>query len=169
MQPILEAGPYTLRPPEQTDIPWIFDACQDPEVGRWTEVPHPYLAEHAVAFVENGMGAVWSYVITRTETGELLGAIGVKSFDAAAGRGEVGFWLAAEARGHGVIGTALDALEAAMAAQLGVAVVVLRIAEGNERSLAVARRGGYELEGRQVGGCNGVDALVLTKRVAPAI
>jgi RimJ/RimL family protein N-acetyltransferase len=168
MQPIIEAGPLTLRPPERSDIPWIFEACQDAEIHRWTELPRPYRPEHAVGFVENHRGEVWPYVITRTESGELLGAIGLKSFEAATRQGEIGYWLAAAARGHGVIGTALPALEAAAAVHLGAREMILRIAEGNEASLAVARRAGYALNGRQPAACNGVDALVFTKRLRRA-
>jgi RimJ/RimL family protein N-acetyltransferase len=167
IQPIIEAGAYTLRRPDRTDIPWIFTACQDPEIARWTEVPRPYLAEHAVAFVENRGGELWPYVITRTETGELLGAIGLKSLDAHTGCGEIGYWLAAEARGEGVVVTALEALEVAAATQLDAREAMLRIAEGNEASLAVARRAGYEIAGRQPASCNGLDALVFRKRLAP--
>jgi RimJ/RimL family protein N-acetyltransferase len=167
IQPIIEAGPYTLRPPEATDIPWVFAACQDPEIERWTQLPRPFRAEHAVDFVENGGGDLWPYVITRTETGELLGAIGVKSYDGDAARGEVGYWLAPDARGQGTLTTVLAGLELAAVERLGARELVLRIAAGNERSEAVARRSGYELTGREPAGCNGMDALVYTKRVTP--
>jgi RimJ/RimL family protein N-acetyltransferase len=166
-QPIIEAGGYTLRPPDPADIPWIFNACQDPEIGRWTEIPQPYLAEHAVAFVENRLDELWSYMITRTESGELLGAIGLKGLDLQTGRAEIGYWLAAEARGQGVILIALEGLERAAAGDLGAREAVLRIADGNAASLAVARRAGYTLIDRLPAGCKGLDALVFTKRLGP--
>ncbi len=167
MQPIIEAGPYTLRPPDATDIPWIFAACQDPEIGHWTQIPHPYRAEDAVDFVENRSGELWPYVITRTETGELLGAIGLKSFDRTRRQGEIGYWLAAEARGEGAITTVLAGLEATVVERLGARELVLRIADGNERSAAVARRSGYTLTGREAASCNGMDALVYPKLLNP--
>jgi RimJ/RimL family protein N-acetyltransferase len=168
MQPIIEAGPYTLRPPDRSDIPWVFAACQDAEIQRWTEVPQPYRATHAVGFVENQAGDVWPYVITRTESGELLGAIGLRSFEPGTGEGEIGYWLARDARGDRVIGTVLAALEESAASQLGARQLALRIADGNEPSLAIARRAGYALARREPGGCNGMDALVFTKQLGPA-
>jgi RimJ/RimL family protein N-acetyltransferase len=166
-QPIIEAGPYTLRRPDPTDIPWIFTACQDPELGRWTQIPRPYRPEDAVAFVENRMREVWPFVITRTESGELLGAIALKSFDPQSGCGEIGYWLAAEARGHGTMSTALAALETATTVHLGAREMILRIADGNAASLAVAQRAGYAPAGREPASCNGLDALVFKKRLAP--
>jgi RimJ/RimL family protein N-acetyltransferase len=166
-QPIIETGAYTLRPPDPADIPWIFNACQDPEIGRWTEIPQPYLAEHAVAFVENRLEELWSYMITRTESGELLGAIGLKGLDPRTGRAEIGYWLAPEARGEGVVVVALEGLERTAAGDLGAREAVLRIADGNAASLAVARRAGYTLTDRLPGGCKGADALVFTKRLGP--
>lgn len=166
-QPIIEAGPYTLRRPDPTDIPWIFTACQDPELGRWTQIPQPYRPEHAVAFVENRMDEVWPFMITRTESGELLGAIALKSFDLHSRRGEIGYWLAAEARGQGTMTIALTALEGATVVHFGAREMVLRIAEGNAASVAVAERAGYVRAGREPASCNGMDALVFRKRLAP--
>jgi len=36
-----------VRPWIALDAPAVFAACQDPEIGRWTNVPQPYLREHA--------------------------------------------------------------------------------------------------------------------------
>ncbi len=48
----LTDGHVALRPPELRDVPAITEACQDPEIGRWTRVPWPYREEHARAWVE---------------------------------------------------------------------------------------------------------------------
>ena len=50
------------------------------------------------------------FAITATETGELLGSIGLKDIDWDAGRAEAGYWVAPEARGRGVATLALRAL-----------------------------------------------------------
>lgn len=163
--PVIEVGGLTLRPPAHEDISWVFDACQDPEISRWTEVPWPYKAHHAVAFVTDRSDELWRYVITATETGELYGAIALKWFDSESGRGEIGYWLEAEARGKGVLSRALAGLEAEAADRLGARELVLRIAVGNERSIAVAHRNGYVETSREPAACKGLDAVVFTKQV----
>lgn len=44
-----------LRSLRDDDADWIFDACQDAEIQRWTLVPRPYLREHAESFVDHGV------------------------------------------------------------------------------------------------------------------
>ena len=106
IQPIIEAGPYTLRPPGGDRHPVGVRRLPGPGDRSLDAAPRPFRAEHAVDFVENGGGDPWPYVITRTETGELLGAIGVRSFDGQAAR-QAHYWLAPDARG-GTLTTALS-------------------------------------------------------------
>ena len=51
--PVLEHGPFTLRLPRAEDVSWIFHACQDPEIQRFTLVPVPYRPADAVTWVTN--------------------------------------------------------------------------------------------------------------------
>src|SRR5262249_46880329 len=50
--PRLDDGVVSLRPPAAGDIDAITDACQDPEIPRWTRVPTPYTRAHAGEYVE---------------------------------------------------------------------------------------------------------------------
>ena len=61
----------------------------------------------------------------------------------------------------------IAALEAATIVHLGAREMLLRIAEGNGASLAVAERAGYVPAGREPASCNGMDALVFRKRLVP--
>jgi RimJ/RimL family protein N-acetyltransferase len=40
--PILTDGVLTLRPPGPQDVDALVEACQDPEISRWTRAPRPY-------------------------------------------------------------------------------------------------------------------------------
>lgn len=150
---VVAAGWLTLRPWGAADVGWVYDTCQDPEIGRWARVPVPYTPRHALALLElsataraQGRGA--PFAITVTETGELLGAIGLGGLDRAAATAEVGFWLAAEARGRGVVTEALAALGRWAATELGVRTLYADVLAGNvagERALA---RGGFEPTGQ---------------------
>ena len=93
----------TLRPWREEDIPAIVEACRDPEIGRWTSVPSPYTEEHARDFLENGASGRdddVQFAIAGADSDQVLGSIGF--FAPQEGVGEVGYWVAAPARGRDV-------------------------------------------------------------------
>ena len=146
---VLEAGPYTLRPPEPPDVSWIYDACQDPDIQRWTRVPRPYAAADAVSFLNSATkgwadGTHYPFLIAATETGELLGACGVHAAEGTGPR-EIGFWLAVDGRGRGVLTHALPGLLKWCRRTIGLEEVIAFVLEGNEASERLLRRVGFEL------------------------
>ena len=159
---MIEAGPYTLRPWQGDDTTFVFEACQDPDVARWTTVPSPYRAADAAAFVSAHAGpqpeasSAW-FALTRTDTGELLGSMSYNTFDSASGTGEIGYWLAWEARGAGVASTCLDGLARWGFDQLGLTEVRALVAQGNLRSQRVAERAGFLAEEIVPGRCRDGD------------
>ena len=119
MRPIgstsIAAGGLTLRPWEPADVAFVYHSCQDIEVQRWTPLPRPYTAGDAVRLLElseagRAENVAAHFAITATETGEVLGSIGLKDIDWDGGRAEAGYWVAPEARGRGVATLALRAL-----------------------------------------------------------
>ena len=54
-QPTLTDEVVLLRPWRPEDAEEVFRACQDPDLQHFTQVPVPYLLEHAVGFVDSGM------------------------------------------------------------------------------------------------------------------
>jgi RimJ/RimL family protein N-acetyltransferase len=170
---MIEAGAFTLRPWRGDDTAFVFDACQDPDISRWTRVPKPYRPGDAAAFVraharpQPEPAGAW-FAITRTETGELLGAISLHDLDRAAARGELGYWLAAGSRGEGAAAASLDALARWCLEELELVEVEVRVAPGNLASQKVADRAGFSPHGVVPGGCNdgdeAVDALVFVRK-----
>lgn len=49
--PPLTDGEIVLRAWEPSDAPAVTAACQDPEIPRWTVVPHNYTERHARDFI----------------------------------------------------------------------------------------------------------------------
>ena len=91
--PILEEGPFTLRLPRAEDVSWVFHACQDEDIQRFTMVPTPYRPSDAVAWVASAAeacatGTALDLLVMITETSELLGAASLK-LTAGDGRGEI--------------------------------------------------------------------------------
>jgi RimJ/RimL family protein N-acetyltransferase len=149
--PPLTDGVVRLRPWTVADAPAIAACCQDPEIPRWTEVPSPYDDNDACAFIAKAeqarlAGEELSLAVTDAESGELLGAIGMRlaSTDR---RADVGYWVAAPARGRGTAARAVRllsgwAFEALDAQRAQVVAHPL-----NEASQRVALRAGFEREG----------------------
>lgn len=149
---MIEGGGVTLRPWEAPDVAFLYDACQDPEIQRWTQVPSPYEPHHAVEFVafaetEALHGRSLHLAVTATETGELLGSVALHDLAGRPDRVEAGYWIAAEARGRGVATAALETLTRFAFDDLGFDELRLQIFEGNGPSEAVARRAGFTCVG----------------------
>jgi RimJ/RimL family protein N-acetyltransferase len=138
----------TLRLPREEDAPVIFEACQDPEIPRWTNVPSPYTEDDAWSFVRGvprGEGPEMSLVIADADDDSLIGAIGLRQ--PAPGVGDVGYWLAAPARGRGLTTRALRLLCAWGFEELALARIQLHTLPGNVASERVAERAGFTREG----------------------
>jgi RimJ/RimL family protein N-acetyltransferase len=86
-----------------------------------------------------------AFAMTDARSGELLGCCGVDDWseeDVA----QIGYWLAADARGRGYA-TRSVVLLTRWLFELGAARVFLTIVTGNGDSVAVARRAGFVHEG----------------------
>lgn len=158
MQPFeLRGDGVLLAVPTSGDIDRLTELCQDPEILRWTTLPSPYAREHAVSFVEDIVQTGWEkeldliWAIRDPEDRQVLGMIGLKLFGD--GAGEVGFWLAAEARGQSLMSRAVRLVADYAFAAEGLALAYLRwrAVVGNWASRRTAWACGFRLEGR-VGG-----------------
>lgn len=153
MQPVvLTTERLVLRAPTAADVDAITAACQDPEIPRWTPVPSPYTRADGEGFVslvaqwwESDSQAVWAVFAD----GVLVGTVGLHRITPhdAGGQAELGYWMAAEARGKGYT------VEAARAAidwgfgELGLARIRWQAVLGNIPSARAARTLGFRFEG----------------------
>jgi RimJ/RimL family protein N-acetyltransferase len=149
--PVVEEGPYTLRLPIVEDVSWIFHACQDEAIQRFTLVPTPYLPTHAVGFVEVAAtacaeGSALHFVVARTESGELLGAASLGLGAPGEGVGELGYWVDRDARRQGVGRAAIAALER-LAVEVGLRELLVPILADNDASRRLIESCGYALVG----------------------
>jgi len=148
--PRLTDGVVMLRPWIAQDAPAVFAACQDPEIGRWTNVPQPYLAEHAEGFIARSIeewhnGTAAMFAITDSATGELLGSITREPMTGHIA--EFGYWLATQARGRGAATRALRLIVDWTLATTDAIRLESYTDAGNDRSGAVLLRAGFEREG----------------------
>ena len=139
-----------LRDEELTLLPWrdveslpgvradVVATSNDPEMVRWTTVPHPYTGEHAddfLAAVPDGVER-WAYVLD----GRYAGSIELRP------GGVLGYSTAPWARGKGLTTRALR-LVAAHALAQGLRRLELHIAEGNAASRRAAEKAGFTYDG----------------------
>jgi ribosomal-protein-serine acetyltransferase len=116
-------------------LPWL-DLSNSPED----------TAEHIRQSIErfetlNGFSAgIWV-------DGQLCGAIGLHAIDARHRHSSIGYWLAAAARGTGVMTQACRAVIGAGFRHYGLHRIEIRCATGNHKSGAIPRRLGFTYEG----------------------
>lgn len=143
----LESARVRLDVPTRADTAAITDACQDPDIVRWTTIPTPYREQDARTFVDALVGPGWAsdreytWAIRRRGSTWLEGIIGYRT----AGR-DLGFWLAPSARGAGLMHDAVE-LVVEWAFADGAPDVYWECYEGNTASAAVARSAGFSFTG----------------------
>jgi RimJ/RimL family protein N-acetyltransferase len=146
--PPISDGVVSLRAWAPTDVAWIVAACQDPAIPRWTFVPSPYTDDDARAHVAGAgerlaSGRTAELAVVDARTGERLGASGLVVIDWHHKAGDVGYWVAASARGRGVATRALVLVSGWAFDSLGLERLELRPRRQNIASCAVARRAGF--------------------------
>jgi RimJ/RimL family protein N-acetyltransferase len=149
--PLLD-GETGLRAWRDSDLDPLVVACQDPEISRWTRVPYPYGPADARAYLlqrhdslHAGIAAPFA-IVSAADRDRLLGSISLMRLDWEDRRGEVGYWLAREARGAGHATRAVRLICTWGFDSLALERVDLLAATGNEASQRVAERAGFTRE-----------------------
>jgi RimJ/RimL family protein N-acetyltransferase len=171
--PTLTDGEITLRPKRIEDADAITAACQDPEIQRWTLVPASYTRENALAHLaaveEQAAEGRAVGLLAVDGDGVLLASISLMGLDG--GTPEIGYWVAAEARGRGVATRAVRLLTEWGHAELGLPEIELLIHRDNVPSRRAAERAGFvatgELRPAPRGEPSGADYLVYLSTAVP--
>jgi RimJ/RimL family protein N-acetyltransferase len=147
----LTAGETSLRGWRDADVPALVEACQDPDIVRWTRVPASYGEADARFYLRQRYDATFAgvtapFAMVHTATQELLGSISLMRFNWRHARGEVGYWLAASARGQGHATRAVRLICGWGFDTLGLERIDLLAATGNPASQRVAERAGFTRE-----------------------
>ena len=163
MQPkVLRTHRLTLDIPALSDINEVNEICQDELIQKWTTVPVPYTRDSAAFFIEKIAIPGWekdspTWFIREISddnnddgaAAPIVGAIGLTREATSA---EIGYWLAPEGRGRGIMAEAVQAVLDFAFEELGVESVQYQCqvidGEPNWASAKVAWRAGFTFEGR---------------------
>lgn len=151
--PVLSDELITLRPWRAADAAAVLEACQDPEIQQWMDVPVPFLAHHADEFVGDRAREQWSsrrgapFAITTPADGQVLGSCELVSVDQTDLVAQVVCAVHPSARGRGIAQRAVRLLCDWALTDLGLARLEFYIEPTNAASRAVAERLGCQLEG----------------------
>jgi RimJ/RimL family protein N-acetyltransferase len=150
--PPLSDGLVTLRPFTFDDVDWVTEGCRDPEVARFTGVPHPYEPEHAREWIGGqaegrASGEGLHLAVTATSDGAPLGSTGLQRLAWDQLRGEIGYWIAPWGRGRGAAPSAVRLLAAQAFAVAGLRRIEVIPFVENPASQRVAEKVGCQREG----------------------
>ena len=135
-----DVGVVTLRRLEASDAEWIFEACQDADIQRWTLVPRPYLRENAESFVREGVGELSTWAIVDDDDARPIGMISIHAIND--GVASIGYWVAPWGRGSGAASAAVRRV-VEMARAMGARAVTADVAEANVASRRTVERCGF--------------------------
>ena len=153
-------GSVVLRDVAESDGEAIFEfLTSDPDIARWTRIPWPYTRAHLHDFMALAGRARRArsdvvLAIADPDDDRFLGCIGLHRIGArpvprsAMLPDEIGYWIAQEARGRGLVTQAVRLVSAYALGPLGVEHVNLQTKVGNLASQRVAEKAGYRYVGR---------------------
>ena len=139
----LRTGDLLLRPPREEDVGAVTAACQDEEIGRFLPlIPHPYTEDDArtwLAMTRRGWaGQAEEKAFAIVRDGALIGVVSLRP-----SAGGIGYWLAPEARGEGVMPRAVAAVMDWGRSEHGVTSFYLLAHPDNVASQRVAEKLGF--------------------------
>jgi len=150
--PPISLSGFRLRPWATTDAPALVAAWRDPEMHRWMpEETHPFEADEAHKFIGETAthlveGKSIALAIADAHTAQAVGSVTLHVW--APRHWNVGYWVSAGHRGHGLATEAVTRLSRwAFAANPLLERLSLYTMPGNEPSQKVAERAGFRREG----------------------
>jgi RimJ/RimL family protein N-acetyltransferase len=108
----IEGHRINLRRLRKSDAGTIRLILKDKEYHRLVGIPHPYTLRDALAFIIRAhrgrlRGTDLIYALTEKNNDKIIGRIGLHGLKNIHNRAEIGYWLAKEYWGQGLIGDAI--------------------------------------------------------------
>ena len=145
-------GTVVLRRWTVADLGCVRAASEEGRVPKYTSVPERFTEEDGRAWIRRQQertrtGQGWSLAIGDARTAEALGCV-VLMLRPQAGVAGIGYWLVPEARARGYATRAVGLLTAWGLGAGGLDRIEAWVEPGNDASVRVLSRCGFEYEGR---------------------
>jgi len=140
----------TLRPWRRGDEAALVRGANNREIWRNLRdaFPHPYTLADAVAWIDRCLETEKPRGLAIEVRGEARGGIGVFPFEDVYRRSaEIGYWLAQEEWGRGIMTEAVGAMTERAFEELQVVRIQAAVFEWNPASMRILEKCGYEREG----------------------
>jgi RimJ/RimL family protein N-acetyltransferase len=150
--PELVCPPVVLRPYAVSDLTLVRRASADPLIPSISSVPRQYTDDAGRAFIarqhaRDAEGDGYSFVIAPdNEPKAGIGSIGLWLQEIESGRASIGYWLVADARGHGLAAHALRAVASFAFGTLSIPRLHLFVEPWNVASARTAETAGFTRE-----------------------
>ena len=145
-QPTLQGDSFALRPMVPSDARALHAAGQGEDIGRYTSLPWPFTLAAAAALIADaeadwraGTAARFAIIVEGASEEQFAGTASLLHLFPQCADAEVGYWLAASARGHGLARRAVALLCDWALGPLGLRRLHLLVDLDNAGSHAVAR------------------------------
>jgi RimJ/RimL family protein N-acetyltransferase len=148
-QPVLEAGPWRLRPWRPDDADAALTALLDPDTALWN-AGWVKTRDNALSWLERRRewgGDHASWAVEDAAAAVLVGSVSLHSIDRDQNDAEIGYWTVPAARGRGVAARAVDAASRWGFGALPIDRIELCHAIENVASGRVAEKAGFTYEG----------------------
>ena len=148
----LTDGTVTLREWRAEDAATLVPMLNEEAIGRFTLVPQPYGEDDARRWLathgrDKLTGRAIPFAIVDSASGDLLGSVDLRVPDWEHMVGELGYLVAAPARGRGVAPAAVRLLSDWGLGEVGLGRIEIYVEPGNDASARVAEKAGFEREG----------------------
>ena len=150
---VLDGPGVRLRAFREEDAPRVVEACLDERTRTWLgSLPSPYTLEEALKFIRGGTalrarGDGLSWAVADPATDALIGSVGIFDLTDDLAYGEIGYWTHPDARGRGVMTTAVALVLRHAFEVLGLQRVKAYAAVGNTGSRHVLEASGLTEHG----------------------
>lgn len=145
---MLETKRLILRPWGEEDAETLYRYAKDPEVGPAAGWPPHTSVEESKHIIETVLSDEGTYAVVLKETMEPVGSAGLKfgeksSLAIGEDEAEVGYWIAKDYWGRGLIPEAVEELLRYGFEELGLRRIWCGVFEGNQKSARVQEKCGF--------------------------
>lgn len=154
----METPRLILRPWLETDAETLYKYASDPQVGTPAGWPPHTSVENSLEIIRTVFSAPETYAVVLKETGEPIGCCGlvppeifhskaIADIDA-----EIGYWLAREYWGNGIIPEAVNVMIDHARNKLKKSTLWIAFYDGNDKSKRVAEKCGFTFHHSELNG-----------------